>query len=165
MNQTLRVSLESPQHGFMSLRLTSDEESFVAVVSHAPYDSLRDLIKALSEVLASDGDQTVKWNAEPDEYDFKLEAKGDSFRLDVVHYPDHRRLAEASTIVFSFRGSKLDACRAFWKELRDLQGRRAQDEFERQWRREFPEREMQELTKRIRALKGDTESRESKGST
>lgn len=136
----------------MSLRLRSDEESFVAVVSHSPYDSLRHLVEALSEVLKSDGDITVKWNAEPDEYDFKLEAKGDEFRLDVVHYPDHRRLAETSTIVFSFHGSKLSACRAFWKELRDLHGRTQQDEFERQWRREFPESEMQELTKRIQAL-------------
>ena len=153
MNQTLSVSLESPQHGFMSLRLTSDDESFVTVVSHEPYDSLRDLIEALSEVLASDGDATVKWNAEPDEYDFQMGTKGDGFRLDVVHYPDHRRLKEVSTIVFSFRGSKPDACRAFWKELRDLHSRTEQDEFARQWRRQFPEREMQELTKRVRSLK------------
>jgi hypothetical protein len=158
MNQKLRVSLESPQHGFMSLRLSSGRESFVAVVSHAPYDSLRDLIVALSGVLAGDGEAIIKWNSEPEEYDFKLATKGDSVQLDVIRYPDHRRLAAASSNVFSFRSLKLDACLAFWKELCGLHRRIAQDEFDRQWRREFPEREMQELTKRIRALKREVES-------
>ena len=156
--QKLRVSLESPQHGFMSLRLSSGRESFVAVVSHAPYDSLRDLIEALSGVLAGDCETIVKWNSEPEEYDFKLTARGDFVQLDIIHYPDHRRLAAASSAVFSFRGTKPDACLPFWKELRGLHRRIIQDEFERQWRREFPEREMQELTKRIRSLKREVES-------
>ncbi len=151
--------MESPQHGFMSLRLSSGKESFVAVVSHAPYDSLRDLIEALSGVLAGDGETIIKWNSEPEEYDFKLAASDDSIKLDIVRYPDHRRLAAASSTVFSFRGSKLDACLPFWKELRDLHRRTIQDEFDRQWRREFPEREMQELTKRVRALKREVESK------
>jgi hypothetical protein len=159
MNQKLRVSLESPQHGFMSLRLSSATESFVAVVSHAPYDSLRDLIETLCAALAGDNDAIVKWNSEPEEYDFKLAARDDSVKLDIIHYPDHRRLAEASSTVFSFNGSKLEACLPFWKELRGLRRRIAQDEFDRQWRREFPEREMQELTKRIRSLKREVESK------
>lgn len=159
MNQKLRVSLESPQHGFMSLRLSSGKESFVTVVSHAPYDSLHDLIKALCDMLAGDGAAIVKWNSEPEEYDFKLAARGDSVQLDIIHYPDHRRLNAASSKVFSFRGSKLEACLPFWKELRGLRRRIAQDEFDRQWRREFPEREMQELTKRIRSLKREVESK------
>jgi hypothetical protein len=162
MTQTLRVSLESPQHGFMSLRLSGGgPESFVAVVSHEPYDSLRDLIEALSALLESDGEVVVKWNSEPDEYDFQLAARGARFQLDVIHYPDHRRLVTASSVVFSFRGSKFEACQAFWKELRDLHRRSQQDEFDRQWRREFPEREMQELTKRIRSLKHEMEKKAS----
>jgi hypothetical protein len=158
MNQKLKVSFESPQHGFMSLRLSSGKQSFVAVVSHEPYDSLRDLIEALCEVLAGDHEANVKWNSEPEEYDFKLAARDDSLQLDIIRYPDHRRLAAASSIIFSFRESKLETCLPFWKELRGLRRRTMQDEFDRQWRREFPEREMQELTKRIRALKHEVAS-------
>ncbi len=143
----------------MSLRLSSGKESFVAVVSHAPYDSLRDLIEALSGALAGDGEAIVKWNGEPEEYDFRLAANGDSIQLDIIHYPDHRRLSAASSTVFSFRALKLEACLPFWKELRGLHRRIAQDEFDRQWRREFPESEMQELTKRIRSFKREVESR------
>lgn len=158
MNQKLRVSLESPQHGFMSLRLSSAEESFVAVVAHEPYDSLRDLIKALSEALHSGGEAIVKWNSEPEEFDFKLATDDVTVRLDIIRYPDHRRRADASSLVFSCLGTKLEMCLPFWKELKDLHRRTARDEFDRQWRREFPESEMQELTKRIRTLKHTAEA-------
>lgn len=153
MNQKLKVSLESPQHGFMSIRLSSGEDSFVTVVSYTPYDSLRDLIEALIAILAGDRDLIVKWNCEPEEYDFSLRAKDDAVQFDVIHYPDHRRLAELSSKVFSFHGSKFEMCWPFWKELQDLRSRSVQDEFDRQWRRDFPGSEMQELTQRIGTLK------------
>ena len=163
MNQQLRISLESPQHGFMSLRLSDETESFVAVVSHEPYDSVRDLMSALCDVLAGDCEAIIKWNSEPEEFDFRLAAHDDSVQLEIIRYPDHRRLMELSSTVFSVRGSKLEMCWPFWKELRGLHRRTAQDEFDRQWRREFPEREMQELTKRIRSLKREVESRNFEG--
>lgn len=161
MKQKLSVSLESPQHGFMSLRLSSDEASFVAVVSHEPYDSLRDLIKALCAALSGDCETIIKWNSEPEEFDFKLAAHGEVVELDIIRYPDHRRMTGASSLVFSFRGSRLETCSSFWKELRDLHRRTRQDEFARQWRREFPEGEMRELTKRIRSLKHEAENNKS----
>lgn len=161
MNRKLLVSFESPQHGFMSLRLRNGNEDFVTVVSHTPYNSLRDLIEALTSVMDGDCALTVKWNSEPDEYDFKFDARGRDARLAVIHYPDHRRTIDDESVVFSFNGSKLELCRSFWKELEDLRSRTEQDEFDRQWRREFPEREMQELTKRIRALNREAENRSS----
>ena len=153
MSQKLRISLESPQHGFMSLRLSSGKESFVTVVSHAPYDSLRDLINALCGVLDGDSSAIVKWNSEPEEFDFRLEARGDSVQFDVIRHPDHRRSQELSGKVFSFQGTRLEACWPFWRELRDLHGRAVEDDYVRQWRREFPESELSELTKRVRRLR------------
>jgi hypothetical protein len=155
MNEKLLVSLESPQHGFMSLRLKAGDESFVTVVSHTPYDSLRDLVVALCAVLDGDCEVIVKWNSEPEEYDFKLAARGEFASLLVIHYPDHRRSVETGSRVFSFEDSKAGVCGPFWKELRGLRGRTLQDEFDRQWRREFPERELNELAKRIKALESD----------
>jgi hypothetical protein len=154
-NRKLSVSLESPQHGFMSLRLKSGSTEFVAVVSHAPYDSLRDLIEALSAVLDGDCNIAVKWNGEPEEYDFRFASRGSDAALDVIYYPDHRRLSRIGGVLFSFLGTRLEVCLPFWKELRELRTRTVQDEFSRQWRREFPERELNELTKRIKAIKGD----------
>jgi hypothetical protein len=156
MKQTLSVSLESPQHGFMSLRLKTAGRSFVTVVSHAPYDSLRDLIVSLSAVLDGDCERTVKWNSEPDEYDFRFTARGDRLLLEVIHYPDHRKLDETASTVFTFQGPKADACRTFLDELRDLQSRAGRDEFDRQWRREFPRRELEALSERIKSPKRET---------
>lgn len=137
----------------MSLRLRNESVDFVTVVSHTPYDSLRDLTGALSCVLDGDCAVTVKWNSEPDEYDFRLNARGRNVQLTVIHYPDHRRITEMATQVFSFQGPKLEVCRSFWQELEDLRSRTEQDEFDRQWRREFPIRELEELTKRIKLTK------------
>jgi hypothetical protein len=155
MKQKLSVSLESPQHGFMSIRLKAGDETFVAVVSHAPYDSLSDLIEALLAVLDSECHATVKWNGEPEEYDFRLTASGDRVSLDVIYYPGHRRSDVMGGVVFSYHGQIRDVCLPFWEELRDLRGRAARDEFGRQWRREFPVRELDELTERITSLGGD----------
>ena len=38
----------------------------------------------------------------------------------------------------------------FWKGLRDMQSKQDPDEYERQWHRPFPKREMLELQQRIK---------------
>lgn len=133
----------------MSLRLRADGQEFVTVVAHTPYDSLRDLVLALACLTDADCFMTVKWNSEPDEYDFNFMARDAQAQLDVLHHPDHRRIADDASLVFSFRGPKAELCRAFWQELQDLRSRTEQDEFDRQWRRDFPEAEMEKLTKKI----------------
>jgi hypothetical protein len=153
MSQKLKVSFNSPQSGFMSIGLKSGKESFVTAVAHAPYDSLRDLIKALSALLGGKKNLTVKWNREPEEYDFELRRSSDDVQLQVVRYPDHRRLKAKSEIVFSHTAATLDICESFWKSLRELHRDIMVDEFDKNWRREFPEAEMQELTRLLRASK------------
>lgn len=153
MNKTLRVSFNSPQSGWMSLGLHAGEESFVTAAASAPYDSLRELIAGLTELLNSNRSFTVKWNCEPDEFDFKVTSRDEGVALEVVHYATHRRSAKASRIVFSFESSKLEFCLPFWRALRDLRRHIATDEFDRNWRRPFPHAEMQQLNEAIRSFK------------
>ncbi|MCA1626516.1 MAG: hypothetical protein LC742_00920 [Acidobacteria bacterium] len=153
MSQKFRVSFNSPQSGFMSVGLRAGEQEFVAAVAHKPYDSLRDLLAALTALLTSGGEQTVKWNCEPDELDFNLTADDERVRLEVVHYLSHRRSRRTSQQVFTVAGMKLDICGAFWKALRELHRDIETDDFVGNWRREFPETEMQELTKTFRDYK------------
>ena len=68
--------------------------------------------------------------------------------LRVVRYPDHRR--RAREVVFTARGPKAEVCRAFWRELRQLRRRADVDEFEQNWRRPFPRRELAQLTAALR---------------
>ena len=137
----------------MSFELRAGEQSLVDAVSSAPYDSLRDLIGALSTLLVEDADLTVKWAYEPDEADFNFTARGERAELEVRWYKNHLRLAGTGERVFFFEGSRLDLCHPFWKALRDIQSDTEVDEFARNWRREFPESEMKRLTEDITAYK------------
>jgi hypothetical protein len=153
MNKTLRVSFNSPQSGWMSLSLNACEESFVAAAASAPYDSLRELIEGLTALLKGSEGFTVKWNCEPDEFDFRIKVKDERVVFEVVHYTDHRRSAKASRILFSLQCSRLEFCLPFWRALRDLRRYIAVDEFDRNWRRPFPQSEMQQLNEALRSFK------------
>ena len=133
----------------MSLRLGAGAHEFVTAVSHKPYDSLRELIGALVALLEGREGARVRWNCEPDEFDFEFVAKGEEATVSVAHYPDHRRLTRE--VVFTTRQTKSDLYRAFWRELRQLRRRTATDEFEQNWRRAFPEDELGRFTKTFRA--------------
>jgi len=144
------VSLESPQSGWMSLRLRAGAESFVAVMSHAPYDSLRDLIEGLTALAAGGGGFTVKWNAEPEEYDFEFEPAGTEVELRVARYAGHRA-GDSPSVVFAHRGPRAEVCQSFWHEFEWLRERRDTDVYEQNWRRAFPEREMQDFTRALKS--------------
>ena len=147
MSQKFSVSMESPQSGWMSLRLRSGGREFVAVVSHQPYDSLRELIEALVALLGGALSARVRWNAEPDEYDFEFKAEGkDELSLLVVHYEGHRREPSGIRTVFNCRAPRAEICLPFWRELSEMRARSETDVFEQNWRRKFPRRELRRLT-------------------
>ncbi|HVF28113.1 MAG TPA: hypothetical protein VM943_07725 [Pyrinomonadaceae bacterium] len=150
---TLNVSLESPQSGWMSLRLRAGEQSLVMGVSCAPDDSLRDLIKGLTDILEGSCHVRVRWNCEPEQFDFDIATENDMAQLIVTCYPDHRRDSQAGQALFSLHVPKSDLCLPFWRELRGLERRAATDVFEKNWRRPFPRPEMQVFTKRVRQLR------------
>ncbi|HEY0099445.1 MAG TPA: hypothetical protein VGB76_10900 [Pyrinomonadaceae bacterium] len=153
MSEKLRVSFNSPQCGWMSFELRAGEQSLIDAVSYTPYDSLHDLIRALSKLLVDDTELTVKWAYNPDELDFNFRASGDEAELEVKWYKNHLRVAGTGERRFFFQGSRLDLCHPFWKALRDIQSDTEVDEFTRNWRREFPEAEMKRLTEEIKAFK------------
>jgi hypothetical protein len=151
MEQSLQVNFESPQSGWMSLSLESGDQRFIRVISWTPYDSVKELIEALLLLLKEEGERIVRWNSEPEEFDFRLKREEDSVSLEIVRYQDHRRLDSTSQVLFSVESSNVDICIPFWKALRDLRRRIARDEFDKNWRRPFPYQELNQLTKSIKA--------------
>lgn len=155
MSENFKVSIESPQSGFMSVSLAGDGRRFVTAFAHAPYDSLRDLLGGLTALLSGGGEKfLVRWNCEPEEYDFEFAARrGDDAPVDfrVVRYPDHRR--RAGEAVFKLSCPRLDFCHEFWRELRELRRRSETDVFEQNWRREFPHEELRRFTTVLRDFK------------
>ena len=163
MSKAFRVSFNSPQSGFMSLSLNVGEQEFVTAVSSEPYDSLRELIEGLTSLLTTRHGFKVKWNCEPDELDFEAEVQAEervSFK--VMHYTNHRRQPETGRMLFSLTGSRQEICDGFWRALRDLRRHVATDEFDRNWRRPFPQTEMQQLTEALRSFKREAKARQLK---
>jgi hypothetical protein len=154
MSESLHVCFNSPQSGWMSFELSAGEQKFVEVVSYTPYDSVRDLINAVAAILVADTDEAVvRWGINPESLDFKFRSRGDDADLKVFRYLDEQRGgsgADGSELVFSFSGDRVELCRSFWQALREMQGAAETDGFARNWRREFPARELEELTKSLR---------------
>ncbi|MBV9210775.1 MAG: hypothetical protein JOZ52_09115 [Acidobacteria bacterium] len=159
MRLPLRVSFNSPQSGFMSIGLKTDEQSFVTAVSHEPRDSVRDLIKALLALLDGEERALVKWNQEPEEYDFELARSGAEAQLKIIRYPDHHRTEGAGEKVFAHTDSLENVCLSFREALDRLHQDRSTDEYTKNWRREFPEAEFQQLKQRFEGRKLATDSR------
>ena len=153
MTTKLRVSFNSPQSGFMSIGLKAGKANFVTAVAHLPYDSLRDLINALTALLSGATAVTVKWNREPEEYDFEVHRSGDAAVLNIIRYPNHRRVKRKSETVFSHKASVVSICGSFFSALDELYKDKDTDEFDKNWRREFPGAEFRELTDRMSAAK------------
>lgn len=149
MTEKLFVSFNSPQCGYMSICLRAgDEREFTTAMRYKPYDSLTDWMKTLSSLIVGEGAFTVKWNAEPEEFDFNVERKGENVWLNVIRYQDHRRFDASKATIFTFEGDLKEFCLAFWKTLENLRRDIETDEFDKNWRREFPQQEFD----RLRAL-------------
>ena len=153
MSDKFHVSIESPQSGWVSLSLAAGERRFVCAMSHAPYDSLRELVAGLAAVVAGEGRVTVRWNREPEEYDFCFESAGGEVDFRVVRFRDHRRLPEHSGEVFAFKAAKAEFVLPFWRELRQLRRRSETDVFEQNWRRPFPHEEFRRLNRAVKELR------------
>ncbi len=160
MGDKFHVSIESPQSGWVSLSLAAGERRFVGAMSHAPYDSLRDLIAALTAIVGGETRATVRWNGEPEEYDFRFEAAGGEVGLRVVCFRDHRRLEEHSREVFAHRAARADFVVPFWKELRQLRRRSETDVFEQNWRRPFPHEEFRRFNRAVKELRRAARARD-----
>jgi hypothetical protein len=154
MAESLHVCFNSPQSGWMSFELSAGEQKFVEVASYRPDDSVRDLVNAVATILGADTDEAVvRWGLNPESLDFKFRSRGDEAELRVFRYLDERRGgsgADGGELVFSFSGDRVELCRSFWQALREMQGAAETDEFARNWRHEFPARELEELTKSLR---------------
>jgi hypothetical protein len=148
----LRVSFDEPEHGWISIKMSAGEENLALIASHVPYDSITELAMALYKILEGFPEAAVRWNAEPAEYEFACHICEESLDLEVCEVT-HVQGGIMRNSVFSFSGPRDQSLITFWRALRDLQGRYDPVEFERRWKEPFPTREMEVLTRRIKAFR------------
>jgi hypothetical protein len=150
----LEVSFNSPQCGWMSIGFDDGVNEFHTTTAHAPHKlalpQLMQILTELSDPRPEQNEYILKWNRDPEEFDFRFVQSGDGRVLfEVYQYPtDEREVAERE-LVFAHAGAVDEVCSAFSETFDQLYQDRETDEFEFNWRQPFPIREYEAFRARI----------------
>jgi hypothetical protein len=150
MSGKLEVSFNSPQCGWMSIGFDDGVNEFHTTTAHAPHNlalpQLMQILTALSDAGSEQNEYVLKWNRDPEEFDFRfVRSGGNRLLFEVYQYPtDEREVAERE-LVFTHSGAVDEFCDAFAETFEQLYQDRETDEFEFNWRQPFPYHEFQEF--------------------
>ena len=150
----LEVSFNSPQCGWMSIGFDDGASEFHTTTAHAPHElALPGLLRILTSLLDCESTQNeylLKWNRDPEEFDFRFVRYGDGVTLEIYQYPTESRETDERELVFSHSGSVGELCGSFAATLKQLYADRDTDEFEFNWRQPFPFVEFEEFKERMK---------------
>ena len=137
----LEVSFNSPQCGWMSIGFDDGVSEFHTTTAHAPHESaLPELMRILTALAgpASAEERVLKWNRDPEEFDFRFVRNGDDLLIEIYQYPTDDRHTDERELVFSHTGTVAEVVKAFGETFEQLYEDRDTDEFEFNWRQPFP---------------------------
>lgn len=153
MAATLEVSFNSPQCGWMSIGFEDEANEFHTTTAHAPHASalpeLMQILTKLADPASPENEFTLKWNRDPEEFDFRFIRSGGDLTIEIWQYPTEERDSTERELVFSHNGAVGEVCAAFAATFEQLYEDRDTDEFEFNWRQPFPFREYEEFRKRV----------------
>jgi hypothetical protein len=143
----LEVSFNSPQCGWMSIGFDDGISEFHTTTAHAPHEfALPELMRILTSLAGPGSEQNeylLKWNRDPEEFDFRFVRNGDDLLLEIYQYPTDERDAAERELVFSHNGTVAEVVAAFAETFNQLYEDRDTDEFEFNWRQPFPYNEFE----------------------
>jgi hypothetical protein len=148
MTGKLEVSFNSPQCGWMSIGFDDGVDEFHTTTAHAPHETaLPDLMRILTAIAenqpGSGPVRLLKWNRDPEEFDFEFFGDGADLLLKIYQYPTEDREDAERVLVFEHSGKARDVIAAFGQTFDQLHADRDTDEFEFNWRQPFPFAEYQ----------------------
>jgi hypothetical protein len=149
----LEVSFNSPQCGWMSIGFDDGVSEFHTTTAHAPHElALPELMKILTSLTdgnSSENEYVLKWNRDPEEFDFRFVRDGQNLLLEIYQYPTDERDAAERELVFSHMGTVAEVVTSFGETFEQLYADRETDEFEFNWRQPFPYKEFEEFKGRL----------------
>ncbi len=149
----LEISFNSPQCGWMSIGFEDGVNEFHTTTAHAPHASalpeLMNILTALADPNTAQNDFMLKWNRDPEEFDFRFLREGEDMLIEIYQYPTDERDTNERELVYSHRGTVTDVLRAFGGTFDQLYEDRETDEFEFNWRQPFPYKEFDDFKKTI----------------
>jgi len=147
------VSFNSPQCGWMSIGFVDGVNEFHTTTAHAPHAAalpeLMRILSALADANSSQNEFLLKWNRDPEEFDFRFVRNGQDLLIEIYQYPTEERETNERELVYSHTGNVDGVIDAFAETFRQLYEDRETDEFEFNWRQPFPFREYEEFKKWI----------------
>ena len=153
MSNKLEVSFNSPQCGWMSIGFNDGVNEFHTTTAHAPHElALTELLQILSALLDSESqhnEYVLKWNRDPEEFDFVFLREGENLLLEIYQYPTDERETNERELVFVHRGTVADVVGSFASTFEQLYADKDTDEFEFNWRQPFPYKEFEEFKVRM----------------
>ncbi len=154
MTNKLEVSFNSPQCGFMSIGFASGGREFHTTTAHAPYErALPKLLQILDALLDDDSAQNewvLRWNREPEEFDFRFFRGKANLILEIYQYPGEKRLPTERELVFAHAGDLRDTAEAFHRTFEQLYKDKDTDEFAFNWRKPFPFAEFENFERSLK---------------
>lgn len=148
MSRKLEVSFNSPQCGWMSIGFEDGVNEFHTTTAHAPHETaLPELMRILTELAdpSSADEYVLKWNRDPEEFDFHFVRNGEDLTIEILQYPTEDRDVRERELVYSHTGTIAETLDAFGVTFDQLYEDRDTDEFEFNWRQPFPYKEFEEF--------------------
>lgn len=153
MRGKLEVSFNSPQCGWMSIGFYDGFSEFHTTTAHAPHEkALAELLRILSDLTEENSTQNeyvLKWNRNPEEFDFRFVKNGENLTLEIYQYPGEMR--DEGEKVFAHTGNVAEICAAFAETFEQLYRDRDTDDFEINWRQPFPFEEFLKFKSKLEA--------------
>lgn len=141
----LEVSFNSPQCGWMSIGFKDARNEFHTTTAHAPHAAalpeLMQILTKLADAKAAENEFLLKWNRDPEEFDFRFVRDDRDVTLEIYQYPTDERDSTERELVFSHTGKIRDVITAFAETFEQLYADRDTDEFEFNWHQPFPHTE------------------------
>jgi hypothetical protein len=154
MTRKLEVSFNSPQCGWMSIGFDDGVAEFHTTTAHAPHElalpELMRILTRLADVSSAQNEYVLKWNRDPEEFDFRFVRDGHDLLLEIYQYPTDEREAAERELVFSHAGKVADIVASFAETFDQLYADRETDEFEFNWRQPFPHAEFADFKRALR---------------
>jgi hypothetical protein len=153
MSDNFEVSFNSPQCGWMSIGFLGGGREFHTTTAHAPHEkALAQLLDVLADLLDANKPaltHILRWNRDPEEFDFVFHKTGGRVRLEIVQYPTEERDAAEKETVFFYEGETKAVAAAFHETFTQLYADRETDEFESNWRQPFPAVEFENFESKL----------------
>lgn len=137
----------------MSIGFDNGVSEFHTTTAHAPHAAalpeLMTILTSLADANSAQNEYVLKWNRDPEEFDFRFVRDGEQLTIEIYQYPTDDRDVTERELVFAHIGPVAEVVRAFAITFEQLYEDRNTDEFEFNWRQPFPYAEFAEFKNRL----------------